>query len=60
MKYLINVISALNSINPDWGVIRDYKEWSKYIFDNSALIDPDTYDLLEEMYDAIENMNFCI
>ena len=59
-EYLIKVISALNSINPDWGVIRDYKEWSKYIFDNSALIDPDTYDLLEEMYDAIENMNFCI
>lgn len=60
VEYVNKVKTALASLNPEWGIIRDYKTWSAYIFKNSALIDPDTYDLLEAIYDAIENMSFCI
>ena len=58
--FVNNVRNALQTINPTWGIVNNFEQWSTYLFDNGDSLPTDIYDLLENMYSALTDMTYCI
>lgn len=58
--FVNGVRNALQTINPNWGIVNNFEQWSTYLFDNGDSLPTDIYDLLESMYSALTDMTYCI
>lgn len=58
--FVNGVRNALQTINPNWGIVNNFEQWSTYLFDNGDSLPTDIYDLLERMYSALTDMTYCI
>ena len=58
--FVMSVRNALQTINPNWGIVNNFEQWSNFFFENGSDLDSDVYDLLEAMYSALTDMSYCI
>ena len=58
--FVMSVRNALQTINPNWGIVNNFEQWSNFFFENGGDLEPDVYDLLENMYSALTDMSYCI
>ena len=58
--FVNDVRNALQTINPNWGIVNNFEQWSTYLFDNGDSLPQDIYDLLENMYSELTKISYCI
>lgn len=58
--FVNDVRNALQTINPNWGIVNNFEQWSTYLFGEGDSLPRDIYDLLENMYSELTKISYCI